>query len=101
MRPGAVNPGAPDAKAKSFGPSLKRLLRMLAPDRLYLAVVFLLAVASVVLNTLGPQILGKATNLIFDGVVGKELPPGQTKEELVERLRVEAAIRPSPTCWPA
>lgn len=29
MRPGAV-PGAPDSKPKSFGPSLKRLLRRLA-----------------------------------------------------------------------
>ncbi|MEV6102406.1 ABC transporter ATP-binding protein [Nocardia sp. NPDC051981] len=87
MRPGAVNPGAPDAKAKSFGPSLKRLLRMLAPDRFYLVVVFALAVGSVVLNTLGPQILGKATNLIFDGVVGKQLPPGQSKDQLVEGLR--------------
>ncbi|MVU79649.1 ATP-binding cassette domain-containing protein [Nocardia sp. ET3-3] len=87
MRPGGVNPGAPDAKAKSFGPSLKRLLRMLAPDRFYLAIVFVLAVGSVVLNTLGPQILGKATNLIFDGVVGKSLPAGHSKDELVAGLR--------------
>ncbi|MEC3913966.1 ABC transporter ATP-binding protein [Nocardia sp. CDC160] len=87
MRPGAVNPGAPDAKAKSFGPSLKRLLRMLAPERFYLIVVFLLAVGSVVLNTLGPQILGKATNIIFDGVVGKMMSPGLSKDQKVEELR--------------
>ncbi|MET9489329.1 ABC transporter ATP-binding protein [Nocardia sp. NPDC006630] len=88
MRPGAVNPGAPDAKAKSFGPSLKRLLHRLAPERLYLSIVFVLAVASVVLNTLGPQILGNATNLIFDGVVGKQLPAGMSKDQAVEQLRV-------------
>ncbi|WP_084478510.1 ABC transporter ATP-binding protein [Nocardia jejuensis] len=91
MRPGAPSPGAPDAKAKSFGPSLKRLLRNLAPERFYLSVVMALAVASVVLNTLGPQILGKATNLIFDGVVGKQLgqglPPGTTKQQAVDGLR--------------
>ncbi|WP_067531873.1 ABC transporter ATP-binding protein [Nocardia crassostreae] len=91
MRPGAPNPGAPDAKAKSFGPSLKRLLRRLAPERLYLTIVFALAVASVVLNTLGPQLLGDATNLIFNGVVGKEigqsLPPGTTKADAVAALR--------------
>ncbi|GAB0103045.1 ABC transporter ATP-binding protein [Nocardia sp. JMUB6875] len=87
MRPGTVNPGAPDAKAKSFGPSLKRLLRLLAPDRVFLVIVFVLAVGSVVLNTLGPQILGKATNLIFDGVVGKQLPAGVGKDELVEHAR--------------
>ncbi|GAB4582418.1 ABC transporter ATP-binding protein [Nocardia sp. IFM 10818] len=91
MRPGAPNPGAPDAKAKSFGPSLQRLLRRLAPERLFLTIVFALAVVSVVLNTLGPQLLGDATNLIFNGVVGKEigqsLPPGTTKEDAVAALR--------------
>lgn len=87
MRPGAVNPGAPDAKAKSFGPSLKRLLRRLRPERFYLTIIFALAVTSVVLNTLGPQILGKATNLIFDGVVGKQLPAGHSKDEVVQQLR--------------
>ena len=24
----------------------------------------------------GPKILGNATNILFDGVVGKQLPPG-------------------------
>ncbi|WP_330183966.1 ABC transporter ATP-binding protein/permease [Nocardia sp. NBC_01503] len=91
MRPGQPNPGAPDTKAKSFGPSLKRLMRRLAPERFYLSIVLALAVGSVVLNTLGPQILGKATNLIFDGVVGKQLgqglPPGTSKDQAVEALR--------------
>ncbi|WP_067516901.1 ABC transporter ATP-binding protein [Nocardia uniformis] len=87
MRPGGVTPGAPDAKPKSFGPSLKRLMRRLAPERVALTVIFVLAIASVVLNTLGPQILGRATNLIFDGVVGKELPAGSSKDELVEQAR--------------
>ncbi|WP_327094505.1 ABC transporter ATP-binding protein/permease [Nocardia vinacea] len=87
MRPGAVNPGAPDAKAKSFGPSLQRLLRRLAPERVYVGVIVALAIVSVVLNTLGPYILGKATNVVFDGVVGRQLPSGITKEEAIQRLR--------------
>ncbi|UFS94783.1 ABC transporter ATP-binding protein [Nocardia huaxiensis] len=94
MRPGAPNPGAPDAKAKSFGPSLKRLLRRLAPEKFYLTIIFVLAATSVVLNTLGPQVLGRATNLIFDGVVGKQLgqdlPPGvppPSKDQVVEAAR--------------
>ncbi|MEV6337142.1 ABC transporter ATP-binding protein [Nocardia vinacea] len=87
MRPGAVNPGAPDAKAKSFGPSLQRLLRRLAPERVYVSVIIALAIISVVLNTLGPYILGKATNVVFDGVVGRQLPSGITKEEAIQRLR--------------
>ncbi|WP_378735920.1 ABC transporter ATP-binding protein [Nocardia brasiliensis] len=89
MRPGMPAPGAPDAKPKSFVPSLKRLLRRLAPERKFVWLVVLLAIGSVVLNTLGPYLLGKATNIVFDGVVGKQLnfPPGTTKEQAVEYLR--------------
>ncbi|RDI43834.1 ABC transporter ATP-binding protein [Nocardia mexicana] len=89
MRPGVPNPGAPDTKAKSFGPSLKRLLRRLAPERVYLIAILVLAVTAVVLNTLGPQLLGKATNLIFDGVIGQQLPSGLTKDQAVEALRAQ------------
>ncbi|MBF6298299.1 ABC transporter ATP-binding protein [Nocardia amamiensis] len=89
MRPGMPSPGAPDAKAKSFGPSLKRLLRRLAPERVYVGLIVLLVIASVVLNTLGPYILGKATNLVFDGVVGKQLTPGVTKDQAIEALRAK------------
>ncbi|MEV6321937.1 ABC transporter ATP-binding protein [Nocardia sp. NPDC051787] len=89
MRPGMPTPGAPDAKARSFGPSLKRLLRRLAPERVYVGLIVALVVASVVLNTLGPYILGRATNLVFDGVVGKQLPPGVTKDQAIEALRAK------------
>ncbi|MGF6881555.1 ATP-binding cassette subfamily B multidrug efflux pump [Nocardia sp. GAS34] len=93
MRPGMPNPGAPGSKAKSFGPSLQRLLRQLAPDRVYIAVILVLAVIAVVLNTLGPQILGKATNLIFDGVIGKQLPAGVTKDQAIAGLRQQGQDR--------
>jgi len=86
-------PGAPGTKAKSFTPSLKRLLRRLAPDRLYVAAIVGLAIIAVVLNTLGPQILGKATNLIFDGVIGKHLQPGLTKDQAITVLRQQGQGR--------
>lgn len=89
MRPGMPGPGAPDIRAKSFGPSMKRLLRRLAPERVYLIAILLLAVTAVVLNVLGPQLLGKATNLIFDGVVGKQLPAGLTKDQAIASLRAQ------------
>ncbi|MBF6453593.1 ABC transporter ATP-binding protein [Nocardia cyriacigeorgica] len=88
MRPGAV-PGAPDSKPKSFGPSLKRLLRRLAPERANVIAIVTLVIVSVVLNTLGPYILGQATNLVFDGVVGKQLPEGISKEQAIEGLRAQ------------
>ncbi|MEU7139323.1 ABC transporter ATP-binding protein [Nocardia sp. NPDC046473] len=90
MRPGMPAPGAPDAKAKSFGPSLKRLLHRLAPEKKLVWLVMLLAITSVVLNTLGPYMLGKATNLVFNGFVGKhqlKFPPGTTKDQAVDFLR--------------
>lgn len=89
MRPGMPTPGAPGTKAKSFGPSLKRLLRRLAPERFQVGLIVALVIVSVVLNTIGPYILGKATNLVFDGVVGKQLPPGVTKDQAIEGLRAE------------
>jgi len=93
MRPGAPGPGAPGTKAKSFGPSVKRLLRRLAPDRVYVAAILVLAVLAVVLNALGPQFLGKATNLIFDGAISKHLPAGQTKDQAITGLRQEGQGR--------
>lgn len=93
MRPGGPMPGAPGQKAKSFGPTLKRLLQRLAPDRTFVVAIFLLTVAAVVMNTLGPQILGKATNLIFDGVVGKQLPAGLTKDQAVASMREQGQDR--------
>ncbi|MEU4320510.1 ABC transporter ATP-binding protein [Nocardia fluminea] len=87
MRPGAPVPGAPGTKAKSFRPSLKRLVSRLAPEKFTVGVIIALVITSVVLNTLGPYLLGKATNLVFDGFVGKQLEPGLTKEQTVELLR--------------
>ncbi|MFC4376716.1 ABC transporter ATP-binding protein [Nocardia halotolerans] len=87
MRPGGPVPGGPGSKPKSFLPSLKRLLRRLAPERFVVGAIIVLVIASVVLNTLGPYLLGKATNLVFDGFVGKQLDPGLTKDQTVELLR--------------
>lgn len=87
-RPGGPpGPGAPGTKAMSFGPSVRRLLRRLLPQRMLLSVVLVFAVASVVLTVLAPNILGRATNLIFDGIVGRSLDPSLTKEQVVDGLR--------------
>ena len=88
-RPGmaAAIPGAPGTKPKSFGPSLQRLLNRLAPERASIMAIVALAITSVVLTTLGPNLLGRATNIIFDGVVGKQLQPGLTKDQAIEALR--------------
>ena len=77
-------------KSLNFFPSLRRLLGHLAPERLILSLAVLLAVAGVVMNVLGPKILGMATDVIFTGVLGKDLPGGATKEQVVAELRARA-----------
>ncbi|MCD4533605.1 ABC transporter ATP-binding protein/permease [Nocardioides sp. cx-169] len=59
-------------KAMSFGPSARRMLRRMAPRRRQAYAVVALAVVSVALMSLGPRILGEATDLIFDGYLAQE-----------------------------
>ena len=61
--------GMPTEKSKNFKQSVRRLFRLLGPDRKVLAIVVLLGVGSAVLNVLGPRILGQATDVIVDGVI--------------------------------
>ena len=79
----------PVEKSLNFLPSLKRLLGHLAPERMILILAVLLAVAGVMMNVLGPKILGMATDVIFTGVLGKDLPSGASKEQVVAELRAE------------
>ncbi|WP_166658240.1 ABC transporter ATP-binding protein [Actinokineospora alba] len=74
-------------KSMTFGPSAKRLFARLAPERVKVLAVLALAVASVALMSIAPKLLGTATDLIFEGLFGKQLPAGVSKEEAVERLR--------------
>ncbi|MEX0428066.1 ABC transporter ATP-binding protein [Nocardioides sp. DS6] len=74
-------------KAMQFGPSARRLVRRMAPYRLQVLAVLVLAIGSVVLTTLGPRLLGHATNLIFEGSFGKQLPEGMTTGQAEEWLR--------------
>ena len=77
----------PAEKAMNFRGSAKRLLGTLRPERAWLVLVLLMAVAGVVLQVIGPRLLGEGTNLIFAGVVSKELPPGVTQAQLIAQLR--------------
>jgi ATP-binding cassette subfamily B multidrug efflux pump len=79
----------PVEKSLNFLPSLRRLIGHLAPERMILVLAVLLAVAGVVMNVLGPKILGMATDVIFTGVLGKDLPSGASKEQVVAELRAQ------------
>lgn len=77
----------PAEKAKDFKGSLARLAGHLKPYQRQLALVVVLAVVSVVLGMAGPRILGQATNILFEGVMGKQFPLGLTKEQAIDMLR--------------
>jgi len=79
--------GMPTEKASNFGPSARRLAGRLAPERPGVLAVIALGVVSVALNVVGPLILGHATDLVFAGVIGRELPAGQTAAEAAAAAR--------------
>jgi ATP-binding cassette, subfamily B, multidrug efflux pump len=90
---GPMGGGMVGQKAMTFGPSAKRLVRQLAPERTKAILVVVLAVVSVGLMSLGPRILGRATDLIFGGVLGKNIPAGVTQEQAAEELRARGDER--------
>jgi ATP-binding cassette subfamily B protein len=79
----------PVEKLQDFKGSTKRLLALMKPERLLVAVVLLFGIISVFLSVLGPRLLGKGTDIVFAGVVGKLLPPGITKAQAVASLRAQ------------
>ncbi|MRS12269.1 MAG: ABC transporter ATP-binding protein [Actinobacteria bacterium] len=89
--------GGGGAKSKDFKGSLKRLAGYLKPHSAMIAVVVVLTIVSVACSVVGPRLLGKATNLLFEGVVGKamaeRLPEGTTQEQAAEMLRGAAEMQ--------
>ncbi len=79
--------GQPAEKASDFGPSARRLARLLRPERTGVLGVLVLAVVSVALNVIGPRVLGHATDVIFAGVIGRQLPSGITEAEAADQAR--------------
>lgn len=84
---GHVPIGAPTQKSQDFGRSARRLLGLMAPQRVQVLSVVGLAVVSVVLTAIGPKILGRATDLIFAGFIGSQLPAGVTRQQAADGLR--------------
>ena len=81
--------GGPPQKSKDFKGSLRRLLREVGEERKSLYAVFILITAAVTIGSFGPKILGRATNEIFYGFLGRKLPAGLTKAQVVSELRAK------------
>jgi ATP-binding cassette subfamily B protein len=78
---------APTERSRDFRASAIRLLKQLTPQRGLAASVVLLGVGGIAIGVVGPRILGHATDLLFNGVIGRQLPAGLTKEQAVEAAR--------------
>ncbi|MGW0559669.1 ABC transporter ATP-binding protein [Streptomyces sp. NPDC003016] len=79
--------GAPTERSMDFKGSGKRLLRQFAPERVTLWWMLAAGVLSVALSVIGPKILGRATDLVFAGIIGRQTADGGSKGQVVENLR--------------
>jgi ATP-binding cassette subfamily B protein len=95
--PGGGPPGARvGEKAVNFGPSLKRLISYLRPERWRVVLAILLATGSVTVNVIVPKVLGRGTDAIFSGVMGKVIggyleqanidPATVTRQQILDML---------------
>lgn len=85
--------GAPPTKSKDFRGSLRRLLKELGAERKTLALVLSLITASVIIGSFGPKILGRATNYVFYGFLGRRMPAGVSKAQAIAGLRAKGENR--------
>jgi ATP-binding cassette subfamily B protein len=87
--PGGGHGGLPVVKSKDFKSSGLRLLGLLRPHAIIIAIIVVLSIFSVGFNVLGPRILGVATNVLFQGVIQKQMPPGSTQAQVEAGLRAK------------
>lgn len=71
----SVAPG----KADNFGLTFTRMVGLLRPHRVPFTLVSLLGAVGVVFAVIAPKVLAEATNIIFEGFVSRQLPPGVTQ----------------------
>jgi hypothetical protein len=80
-------PAPPAMRARDFSGSAVRLVKLLAPQRRTAVAVTVLSVAGTAIGVVVPRILGHATDLLFNGVIGRRLPAGITKDQAVAAAR--------------
>ncbi|MFF7276489.1 ABC transporter ATP-binding protein [Streptomyces griseorubiginosus] len=79
--------GGPENRSLDFKVSGRRLLAQFKPERFTLYAMLACVVVSVGLNVVGPKILGQATDLVFAGIIGRQMPAGASKEEVLAGMR--------------
>lgn len=77
----------PVTRSRDFWSTAARLVRRLAPQRNLSIAVIALGLAGTAIGVVVPRILGHATDLLFNGVIGRGLPAGITKAQAVAQAR--------------
>jgi ABC-type multidrug transport system fused ATPase/permease subunit len=75
------------ARSRRFWGSATRLVKQLAPQRGLSIAVITLGVTGTAIGVIVPRILGHATDLLFNGVIGRQLPAGISKAQAVAAAR--------------
>ena len=84
---GALGTTAPVERARDLRGVAARMLGRLRPQRAAVAAVLVLSMCGILISAIGPRILGHATDLLFDGVIGARLPAGIDKAQAVADAR--------------
>ena len=67
--------------------TVTRLAKRLAPQRFLTIVVIMVGVTGTAIGVVVPRVLGHATDLLFNGVIGRGLPAGLSKMQAVAAAR--------------
>ena len=88
--PGGHMMGGPVQKARDFKGTLRKLVAYLAPYRLIIVIVFVLAIGSTAFSIVGPKILGNATTELFNGILAKIAGTGDVPFDVIGRILLTA-----------
>ena len=75
------------ARTRDFWGSSIRLVKQLGPQRKLAVMVIALGITGTAISVVVPRILGHATDLLFNGVIGRGLPAGISKAQAVAAAR--------------
>ncbi|QWW19358.1 ABC transporter ATP-binding protein [Schaalia sp. 19OD2882] len=77
----------PTQRSANFVPTLRRLVGELGPEKWRVGLGLVFTAAAVVLSVLAPKVLGKGTDLIFEGVIGRVIEQFPSKQAAVEAMK--------------
>nr|PLB80503.1 ABC transporter ATP-binding protein [Actinomyces sp. UMB0138] len=76
----------PGQKAKNPICTIARLFATLRAEKLRVIAAILLTFICIVASVVAPRLLGRATDTIFAGMIGKNMQPGQSKADVIRQL---------------